>query len=1464
MQNQVLLLICCLIFATIGQSSSVSYLLLIPAEVHFPSNETVCVDVREAQETLRVTVTLQYGVEDNILLQEMVTDSQLFKCIQFQTPPPEGGVEEVMTVYISLVGPSTQMSDSKNILVRAVGSATLIQTDKPIYKRGQTVKFRILIFNRDFLAVEDICPMVELQDPNKNRIGQWLNLKPKKGIIDLSYSLDSEAPLGAYTIISPHARQDFHVAEYVIPTFEVTVQLPPVITILEETFPLKICGRYTFGKPVQGQITAKLCREAICYYWMRQFCPVDICTDYKGQTDKNGCLEVNVSTEPYMLRSYDYQLNFDAHASLVENGTGVAINGTGSCRISAKIASVAFDDTEMSDSYYKTGLRYKAKMILESADGSPMKSQTLYLTEKYDKTIKEHVYETNEDGEASFTLNTRPWNGYTVYLTASYQKNKPERTYGELNPYYIDAYLTLQPFTTITKSFIKVQPLDHPLSCEKVHQIEIDYIIRSSEVLSEEDSLDLHYVVVSRGNLVLNGQINVKKAKNSVMMGTAILPLNVTAEISPLASIFAYAILSNGKIAADTEKFPVVKCFNNKVTVDFTKKEASPGSAVTLHVNADPGSLCSVRAVDEGVLVLRPEADITRDAVYNFISRRNQFGYPYRVQEEDPICWKPRLSFSFSFRSEQSDWQAPSSPDVFTLLKHLGLKVITNTQVKKPKECMGLPSVAALNGYGFGAPLFVGETSNLPSITIEDEYDDSLLHATLTVAELTNKIRTMFPETWIWDLVTVGSSGQADLPVALPDSITEWKATAFCMGDSGLGIAPTTSVKAFKPFFADLTLPYSVIKGETFSLSATVFNYLPRPMMVKLFVKESQDLQMYDCPKCNIPQCLLPQQTIVFTWDAKALHIGSAKIQLSTKAINTQELCEGQRPIVPYIGASDSLIKTVLVKAEGVPVEMSHNSILCGRANLSSENISVKLPPAVVPDSAVAVFSVVGDLMGSALQGIEQLIQLPSGCGEQNMVRFVPNIYIMDYLASTNLLSEEVKKAGTGYILHGYQRELNYRRDEGSFSAFGERDEEGNTWLSAFVMKSFHASSPYIYVDKKYIQDIVTWLKKNQLPSGLFQNRGKIFKASLKGGVNDDVSLSAYVTVSLLETKQPLEDQMVQCALKCLRDSVSQVDSLYTKAILAYVFTLSRDYELRDSLLSELHDKAVNAGGYTYWPANRYDPTKDLLWSQPNSNEVELASYVLLAHLSLDNPTKTDINEASNIAQWIAKQQNPYGGYASTQDTVLGVQALSLFSKITYSKHEGLQIMFSPDGEKTVHRFHVDEKNRFLLQKKQLKKLPGDYMVQVKGKGCAFLKTTLKYNIYPNKVSPFFLIQVNMTAGDSVDKSKFTLYYTVCVRYIGPRNETNMVLMETELPSGFRANSDSLEELKTNKLVKRTETTDNKIILYIQELHKTTETFMFSADRQFEVRDLKPYSIKVFDYYETGEESYIIYNVPKS
>jgi hypothetical protein len=78
------------------------------------------------------------------------------------------------------------------------------------------------------------------------------------------------------------------------------------------------------------------------------------------------------------------------------------------------------------------------------------------------------------------------------------------------------------------------------------------------------------------------------------------------------------------------------------------------------------------------------------------------------------------------------------------------------------------------------------------------------------------------------------SSGVTELGVTVPDTITEWKAGAFCLSnDTGLGFSPTVSFRAFQPFFVELTMPYSVIRGEAFTLKATVLNYLPECIRVR-------------------------------------------------------------------------------------------------------------------------------------------------------------------------------------------------------------------------------------------------------------------------------------------------------------------------------------------------------------------------------------------------------------------------------------------------------------------------------------------------------------------------------------------------------------------------------------------------------------------------------------------------------
>lgn len=55
---------------------------------------------------------------------------------------------------------------------------------------------------------------------------------------------------------------------------------------------------------------------------------------------------------------------------------------------------------------------------------------------------------------------------------------------------------------------------------------------------------------------------------------------------------------------------------------------------------------------------------------------------------------------------------------------------------------------------------------------------------------------------------------------------------AFCLSPKGFGLAPPADLRVFQPFFLELSLPYSIIRGERFELKATVFNYLTRCIMV--------------------------------------------------------------------------------------------------------------------------------------------------------------------------------------------------------------------------------------------------------------------------------------------------------------------------------------------------------------------------------------------------------------------------------------------------------------------------------------------------------------------------------------------------------------------------------------------------------------------------------------------------------
>ncbi|CAB0016198.1 unnamed protein product, partial [Nesidiocoris tenuis] len=107
------------------------------------------------------------------------------------------------------------------------------------------------------------------------------------------------------------------------------------------------------------------------------------------------------------------------------------------------------------------------------------------------------------------------------------------------------------------------------------------------------------------------------------------------------------------------------------------------------------------------------------------------------------------------------------------------------------------------------------------------------------------------------------------------------------------------------------------------------------------------------------------------------------------------------------------------------------------------------------------------------MSNLDRLIRQPYGCGEQNMLNFVPNIVILEYLTvsflvqyhrfyahrqyqlmtslelsfqNSKLLTDSVESKSLKYMEMGYQRELTYKHKDDSFSAFGESDKSGSTW----------------------------------------------------------------------------------------------------------------------------------------------------------------------------------------------------------------------------------------------------------------------------------------------------------------------------------------------------------------------------------------------------------------------------------
>ena len=62
-----------------------------------------------------------------------------------------------------------------------------------------------------------------------------------------------------------------------------------------------------------------------------------------------------------------------------------------------------------------------------------------------------------------------------------------------------------------------------------------------------------------------------------------------------------------------------------------------------------------------------------------------------------------------------------------------------------------------------------------------------------------------------------------------------------------------------------------------------------------------------------------------------------------------------------------------------------------------------------------------GDILGLSISGLGSLVDMPVGCGEQNMILFAPNVYVLQYLEKSLQANEKIRSKALADMVSGNQ-----------------------------------------------------------------------------------------------------------------------------------------------------------------------------------------------------------------------------------------------------------------------------------------------------------------------------------------------------------------------------------------------------------------------------------------------------------
>ena len=474
-----------------------------------------------------------------------------------------------------------------------------------------------------------------------------------------------------------------------------------------------------------------------------------------------------------------------------------------------------------------------------------------------------------------------------------------------------------------------------------------------------------------------------------------------------------------------------------------------------------------------------------------------------------------------------------------------------------------------------------------------------------------------------------------------------------------------------------------------------------------------------------------------------------------------------------------------------------------------------------------------------------------------------------------------------------------YSGADGLFKVFPAS--KGSNWLTAVIVKLMVKACGLVEINKAQAKKSMQAILSSQQAGGNFKVVGTMIHNDIVGTKNtiqtDTVALTAYAVIAMTEYAMKTDDKC------CLLEPIPSMDqkinkalafletkkhaNKFTKAVLTYAKLFYREKRKGGNVaqlgkgqlgvvVGQVGGQLGGAGGYRsstdqdiqdiISEAITDASTGNIHWSAGKGAVNDVQTIELTAYNTMSLALKNKIKMAEGAAKWMASKLNAAGGFKTSKDTMLALEAVSAYRRSSCNKLTMTTVNVTTGNQ--LFNFSFGDHSTDVLKERDLDISPNaessiPVRITSNGTGCFLVQTILNYNIKRIPQNCVFALTVRQEKNKKIK---------ICAKYNGTAEKTNMVLIEVEFQTGYAPTRNSIDALLNMKSSDRDyaqvkyhefKESKNKLVLYFDEMTKTRSCYEIELTHMQAVKHLKPSIVSIYDYYNPIEKCIVRYQAPK-